>query len=123
MEWIEDHIRNVAKDVLGVSENMKITFEPIADGLGFLSDSYFVTLTGGSSDHSLFVKVPPKANELRRQFYEEGFPEDAYIFQREFHFYNYVRKLFCIVVEEENKDLIDIVNFIPKALRIPTPII
>ena len=66
---------------------------------------YFVTLNGGSSELSLFLKVPPKTSKLWRQLwsYEEGFPGDAFIFQREFDFYHYVCKLFHIVDKEKKQ--------------------
>ena len=44
-----------------------------------------------------------------------------YLFQREFYFYNSVRDLFQMVVEDESEDSDEILKFIPKPLTLPGP--
>jgi len=92
--------------------------EPLPDGLNFMSDAYFVKVKNESVENSLFVKVPPQSNNLRQMLFG-FFPEDAYLFQREFYFYNSVQNLFKIVIEDESEDVEDILDFIPRPLTLP----
>lgn len=91
--------------------------EPLEDGLNFMSDAYFVKLKNETEEHNLFVKVPPQCNNLRQHLFEM-FPEHE-MFQKEFYFYNSVQNLFKIVIEDEEEDVKDILNFIPRSMTLP----
>ena len=47
------------------------------------------------------------------------FPDDHYMFQKEFYFYNSVQNLFERVIEDEEEDVKDILNFIPRSMTLP----
>ena len=122
----------MARDVLGLSGDIDCRLEPLADGLNFLSDAYFVNVKNESTEISLFVKVnllviqfgslfhclqvPPKTNQVRQQLFDSLADQD--LFQREFHFYNSVCNLFKITIEDEDEDVKDILNFIPHSLTL-----
>lgn len=67
-----------------------------------------------------FIKVPPETNAIRKQIFD-SIPEELYPFQREFIFYHTVRDLFKNVIEDNAKDGMDILDFIPKPYIIPGP--
>jgi len=46
------------------------------------------------------------------------FPDDFFMFQKEFYFYNCVQNLFKIVIEDEEESVEDILNFIPRVLTL-----
>jgi len=118
IEQIKYHCKKVSREVLGMSVDVECTVEPLAAGLNFLSDAFFVVVKNDSEENSLFVKVPPQCNDMKQKLYE-SFPEDAYLFQKEFFFYNSVVNLFKIVIDDEGEDVDELLNFLPKPLTLP----
>ena len=64
------------------------------------------------------MKVPPETNAIRKKIFD-SMPKELYPFQREFFFYHTVRDLFKNVIEDNAKDEMDIIDFIPKPYIIP----
>jgi len=117
MEQIKKHCKTVSREVLGMSMDVECTMEPLAPGLNFLSDAFFVVVKNDSEENSLFVKVPPQCNDIKQKLYE-SFPEDAYLFQKEYFFYNSLVNLFKIVIDDEGEDVEELLNFLPKSLAL-----
>ena len=63
------------------------------------------------------MQVPPQSNNIRQQLFDT-LPEDFYMFQREFYFYNSVLDLFKGVIEDEGED-VDILDFASNPLTLP----
>ena len=60
-------LAQVAREVVGLGEHIKCSTEPLADGLNFLSDAYFVKLNDGEREISLFAKVCFEKSSIRTQ--------------------------------------------------------
>jgi len=118
---IQSHCIKVAKEVLDFTEDITCSIKPLSDGLNFMSDAYFVEVTNGEKELSLFAKVRPEANELRNQIFD-SYPPELYPFQREFFFFHSVRNSFDKMIEENAKDDDDILDFIPKPYILPGPV-
>ena len=64
------------------------------------------------------LQVPPKSGNIR-QFLFESFPPDFHAFESEFYFYNCLLDLLQTVIEDQNQDPEDILNFLPIPLTLP----
>jgi len=118
---IQSHCIQIAKEVLDSTEDVTCLVKPLADGLNFMSDAYFVEVKSGGKELSLFSKVRPESNELRKQIFD-SFPAELYPFQREFFFFHSVRNLFKNVIEENAKDVSNLLDFIPQPYILHGPI-
>jgi len=118
---IQSHCIQVAKEILDFTEDITCSVKPLSDGLNFMSDAYFVEVKSGEKELSLFAKVRPETNELRKLIFD-NYPPELYPFQREFFFFHSVRNLFENVVEENAKDATEILDFIPKPYILPGPV-
>lgn len=115
---IRSHCIKIAENVLEVCGDIQCSLEPIGDGLNFLSDAYFVKVSDGKKEISLFAKVPPESNELWKQIFN-SYPPDLYPFQSEFCFYKIIRGLFTTLIEDNGESIVDILDIIPKPFITP----
>jgi len=118
---IQSHCIQIAKEVLNSTEDVTCFVKPLADGLNFMSDAYFVEVKSGGKELSLFSKVRPESNELRKRIFD-SFPPELYPFQREFFFFHSVRNLFNNVIEENARDVSNLLDFIPKPYILHGPV-
>ena len=52
-----EYFFQIAKEVLNSTEDVTCFVKPLADGLNFMSDAYFVEVKSGGKELSLFSKV------------------------------------------------------------------
>jgi len=103
LQRVRDHCTKVAREVLQLSGDLSLTLKPLGDGLNFLSDAFFVEIYHGSGVKHLFVKVPPRSGNLRQVLFD-ALADEAFIFEREFYFYNSALDLYRTLIENEGED-------------------